>query len=97
MNLLYVDEAYRGHDLASALMKRAEVFAIKNNLVGITLETWSFQARGFYEKQGYEVYGKIENSPPGETEYYLKKELKKMSTEKLFYREMAKEDFFGLG
>ena len=77
VDLLYVDREYRSNDLASALMKKAEEFAIKHNLVGITLETWSFQAREFYEKQGYTVYGKIENSPPGETEYLLKKDLKR--------------------
>lgn len=75
VDLLYVDGEYRGKDLATTLMKKAEEFAIKNNLIGITVETWSFQAKEFYEKQGYEIYGKIENSPPGEVEYLLKKEL----------------------
>lgn len=77
IDLLYVSETYRNNDLATVLLKRAEEFAAKNNLVGITLETWNFQAKGFYEKQGYKLYGKIENSPPGGIEYLLKKELKK--------------------
>ncbi len=75
VDLLYIEPEYRNNDLASSLMRKAEDFARENNLVGITLETWSFQAKGFYEKLGYKVYGKIENSPPGEIEYLLKKDL----------------------
>lgn len=75
VDLLYIDPTYRGNKLATALIKKAEEFALNHHLVGINLETWSFQAKGFYEKLGYSIYGKIENSPPGETEYLLKKEL----------------------
>lgn len=75
VELLYIDPTYRGNKLATALIKKAEEFALNHHLVGINLETWSFQAKGFYEKLGYSIYGKIENSPPGETEYLLKKEL----------------------
>lgn len=38
------------------------------------METWNFQARGFYEKNGYVVFAEIKNCPPGTVDYYLKKE-----------------------
>ena len=38
------------------------------------METWDFQARGFYEKNGYIVFAEIKNCPPRTIDYYLKKE-----------------------
>jgi hypothetical protein len=37
------------------------------------VETWDFQALDFYKINGYEVFGKIEDCPPGTIEYHLKK------------------------
>lgn len=44
------------------------------NQTGIRMETWDFQARGFYEKNGYNVFGEIKDCPPGTICYFLKKE-----------------------
>ena len=43
--------------------------------IGVRLDTWGFQAKPFYEKQGYTVFGVLEDYPPGETEYQLAKRL----------------------
>lgn len=32
-----------------------------------------FQAKEFYEKQGYEVFGQLDNCPRNHTRYYVKK------------------------
>lgn len=37
--------------------------------------SWDFQARGFYEKQGYVVWEELNDCPPGTTVFHLKKEL----------------------
>ncbi len=37
------------------------------------LDTFSFQARGFYEALGYEVFGRLEEYPPGHERYFLRK------------------------
>lgn len=74
LDLLYVDENYRGQDVGTNLIRNIETFAKKEKLIGIRMETWDFQARGFYEKNGYTVYGEIKNCPPGTVEYFLKKE-----------------------
>ncbi|MFD5349231.1 N-acetyltransferase, partial [Streptomyces anulatus] len=39
------------------------------------LETWDFQAPGFYRKQGYEEIGRVADYPPGVTEFILVKDL----------------------
>lgn len=77
LDLLYIEENYRGQNIGTKLIKAIEEFAIKENLTGVRMETWNFQARGFYEKNGYKVFAQIENCPPGTIDYFLKKELKK--------------------
>jgi hypothetical protein len=37
------------------------------------LDTFSFQARPFYEKLGYEVFGQLEDYPRGHSRYFLQK------------------------
>ena len=39
------------------------------------LDPFDFQAKEFYEKNGFEVFGILENCPPGHTRYYMKKEI----------------------
>lgn len=38
------------------------------------LSTFSFQARGFYEKVGYRVIGQLTDYPPGATYFWLRKD-----------------------
>ena len=37
------------------------------------LDTFAFQAPAFYEKQGYTLFGTIEDLPPGHARYFLQK------------------------
>ena len=41
----------------------------------VMLTTYSFQARGFYEKEGYRVVGEMADYPPGATYYWMRKDL----------------------
>lgn len=70
LDLLYVNEEYRGKNVGTNLIKKIEEFAIKEHLIGVRMETWDFQARGFYEKNGYIVFAEIKNCPPGTIDYY---------------------------
>jgi len=36
---------------------------------------FSFQARGFYEKVGYTVFGRLDDCPPGHSRFYMQKPL----------------------
>lgn len=75
IELLHIPEALRGQGFGTALMARAEDFARQRGLVGIWLDTFEFQARPFYEKLGYEVFGQIDDFPRGSTRYFLRKYL----------------------
>ncbi|MEU3828328.1 GNAT family N-acetyltransferase [Streptomyces sp. SID486] len=73
---LWVDAAHRGTGLGARLLTEAERIATADRgCTASRLETWDFQAPGFYRKQGYEVAGVIPDYPPGTTEYILTKTL----------------------
>lgn len=42
---------------------------------GAYLDTFDFQARPFYEREGYMVLGVQQEYPPGYARYYLQKSL----------------------
>lgn len=73
VELLAVPAASRGQGLGSALMAEAERIAREGGCVGVWLDTFEFQARGFYEKLGFEVFGILEDHPVGSRRYFLKK------------------------
>ena len=70
---LHVDQAHRGADHGTALMAAAEDYARDKGLAGIWLDTFAFQARGFYEKQGFSVFGTLDDHPRGSARYFLQK------------------------
>lgn len=70
---LWIDEKNRGKNIGTMLIEKIEKCAKENNALGVRMETWNFQARGFYEKQGYIVYATFEDCPPGTTDYFLRK------------------------
>ncbi|QIJ63175.1 GNAT family N-acetyltransferase [Streptomyces sp. JB150] len=71
---LWVDAPHRGAGLGGRLLAEAERVARDERGCGAArLETWDFQAPGFYEKRGYEVVCVIPDYPPGITEYTLVK------------------------
>jgi GNAT superfamily N-acetyltransferase len=72
---LWVAEAARGQGYGTRLLREAEAYAQARGAIGATLETYSFQARPFYEVRGYEVVGAIDGFPPGHAKFFLRKAL----------------------
>ena len=64
----------RGEGLGRALLKAAEAEGVRRGAVFAHLDTFSFQARGFYERCGYAVFGALEY-PNGIGRFYLHKVL----------------------
>ena len=79
INPLFVDENHRGKNLGSQLLERVEKEAQAMGVSLSHLDTFDFQAKDFYLKHGYEVFGTLENCPPGHNRFYLKKSLVKKS------------------
>ncbi len=72
---LWLSEEYRGQDLGSQLLACAEQAARERGCYAVHLDTMDFQAPGFYEKQGYTVWGVLENIPRGHRRIFYKKDL----------------------
>lgn len=60
---------------SSLLLEEVENDAKSKGAKLIHLDTFDFQAKEFYEKQGYIVFGILENCPEKHYRYYLKKVL----------------------
>ena len=72
---LSVPEEHRTGGWGRKLMAEAEAIARARGLTGIWLDTYDWQARPFYEKLGFKLFGTIEDFPPGHERYFLKKKL----------------------
>jgi GNAT superfamily N-acetyltransferase len=70
---LWVAEAHRGRGYGADLLAAAERFARGHHCLGAYLDTFEYQARPFYEKLGYELFGTLEGYPPGYSQYHLAK------------------------
>ncbi|MGI8689166.1 MAG: GNAT family N-acetyltransferase [Thermomicrobiales bacterium] len=74
IDYLWLDEQLRGRDYGTELMQRAEAEAKRRGCTHVVVGTFSFQARGFYEKLGYRIVGALEDHPPGAADYWLRKD-----------------------
>ncbi|SDP20901.1 Acetyltransferase (GNAT) family protein [Pseudomonas arsenicoxydans] len=75
IELLSVPEQARGQGLGTKLMRMAEDVAREKECVGVWLDTFDFQAPGFYQKLGYSELGEIVDYPPGHKRLFFQKRL----------------------
>lgn len=75
IDVLWVDEKYRHSGYGSKLLEKVESEAVKQGCHLVHLDTFDFQAKDFYIKKGYEVFGELNDCPPGHRRYYLHKKL----------------------
>jgi GNAT superfamily N-acetyltransferase len=61
--------------LGARLMAEAVAAARARGSSGLYLDTMGFQARGFYEKMGFEMFGAIEGAAGPHARYFMKKRL----------------------
>lgn len=73
---LVVPEELRGGGFGTRLMAEAEGVALDRGCVGAWLTTFPFQAQGFYEKLGYEVFAALERSPRDNQRIFMRKSLR---------------------
>ena len=72
---LWLAESLRGHGLGREILLAAEAAALARGCRRAKLTTFSFQAKDFYQKLGYQVAGQLDDYPPGSAYYWLCKTL----------------------
>ena len=75
IGFLWVHQEQRESGIASDLLRLAEVEAKRRGCKFSMLDTYEFQALGFYKKQGYVEFGRLEGYCDKYDRYYLKKAL----------------------
>lgn len=75
VNRLWVDDTVRRHGAARQVMTTIEQAARRRGCQAAWLDTFSFQALGFYQKLGYRVFGELTDYPPGHARHFLWKPL----------------------
>jgi GNAT superfamily N-acetyltransferase len=77
IELLWLSARARGTGIGSGLIEEAERRARTRGSRLIHLNTFSFQAPGFYEKQGYRRFGAMSGSPKGHSRHFYVKRLRR--------------------
>lgn len=75
IDILALSDELRGQGWGSRLMEKAEEEARRRNCHHMRLDTYAFQARPFYERHGFTVYGQIEGPEPYYPHYFMIKRL----------------------
>ena len=63
INYFWIHESWRGRGLGTRLLRAAEQEAMARGCHSSQLESFSFQKWEFYEAQGYERYGTLDDFP----------------------------------
>jgi len=72
---LFLPRESRGSGIGRQLIEAAERGAIYRGCIGVWLNTFAFQAPGFYERLGYQRFGELVDCPPGQHRYFYFKRL----------------------
>lgn len=75
IDALWVKEEYRKDGVGSKLLREVEKIAKEKKCNLIHLDTFDFQAKDFYIKQGYEIFGVLDDCPLDHKRYYMKKNI----------------------
>jgi GNAT superfamily N-acetyltransferase len=75
VDLFWVAQRRRRQGLGTDLLRGAEEEARRRGCSLAWLRTYDFQARPFYERHGYAVFGELDGLPNGHRSYLLKKRL----------------------
>ena len=75
VDVMWLDEAYRGHGYGKLMISQAEKIGKENGCVFSHTCTFSYQSPEFYKACGYEVFAEIRDYPDNVIQYFLKKAL----------------------
>lgn len=72
---LWIDNALRGHGLGRQVMLAIETEGRRRGCRAAWLDTFSFQAPGFYQAIGYRQFGELPDFPPDHARHFFWKPL----------------------
>ncbi|AVQ38050.1 GNAT family N-acetyltransferase [Clostridium botulinum] len=75
IDALWVKEEYRKDGLGTKLLKELEKIAKEKDCHLIHLDTFDFQAKDFYIRHGYEIFGVLDQCPENHKRYFMKKNI----------------------
>ncbi|MEU2787436.1 GNAT family N-acetyltransferase [Streptomyces sp. NPDC007100] len=75
IHLLWVREDRRAEGWGAKLLRAAEEEAVRRGCDRSTVSSYTFQAPGFYQRQGYTEVGRVPGMPGGHADVYLFKKL----------------------
>ncbi|MFB6715342.1 MULTISPECIES: GNAT family N-acetyltransferase [unclassified Streptomyces] len=75
VDLVFLPPELRGSGLGREILRRAEDEACARGCRAAVLYTITFQAPGFYRKQGWKRLGEVPCDPPGTSRVFMAKEL----------------------
>jgi len=75
VNLVWVQESLRGTGLGHELLVRIEEVGRRHGCTRAHLDTFSYQARPFYERHGFELFATLEDYPQGHKRFFMRKVL----------------------
>ena len=75
ISLFWLADEFRGKGFGSKIMRMAEKEARKRGARNAFVDSFSFQAPGFYKKLGYREFGKLKDFPAGHSRSFLTKAL----------------------
>ncbi len=75
LSMFFLPKHVRGQSLGGRLLSAVEEEAKKRGCKRAVVETSTFQAPGFYERHGYEEFGRVEYGLPGQARVWLRKGL----------------------
>ena len=75
IKVLWVASDLRNQGHGGRLLARLEEEAVRLGCRNAHVDTYSFEARPFYEKHGYETFATLDEFPPGHQKHFLSKRL----------------------
>lgn len=75
IELLWLSDPARGRGTGAKILAAAEDFARAKGCEKAFVETTSWQAKPFYEKNSYDLLATLEGRPRGHSSHYLTKDL----------------------
>jgi GNAT superfamily N-acetyltransferase len=76
VDYFFVPDSLRGKGHGGRALAMAEAEAVRRGCSKAVLFTMAIQAPSFYEKHGYETFGRVDCDPPGNARIFMKKDLR---------------------